>query len=247
VESGKTIGSPLQGHTDSVRSVAFSPDGSHIVSGSRDRTVRIWNAHTGEQIQNGRVSSIAAFSTSQRVASAHSDGTVQIRDLETGQLTAASLIGDMAYTSSVAVSSDDRHIAAVDSNGKVCLWDVESRRLLSHAETTFSGPTSLSFSPNCTQLILSRYDGSIFRLDITDGNLKSVGTPTSPLLPQDDNTVSFDTKNGWQRGGDKSDAALHWFPFEDPDAGLWAYVDGKLIRSDGGDSVTIFGVGGDSS
>jgi hypothetical protein len=42
-------------------------------------------------------------------------------------------------------------------------------------------------------------------------------------------------RKGWQRGSDQSDAALHWFPFEDPDTGLWAYVDGKLIKSDGGD------------
>lgn len=37
-------GRPLQGHTDSVVSVAFSPDCSHIVSGSEDKTIRIWNA-----------------------------------------------------------------------------------------------------------------------------------------------------------------------------------------------------------
>ena len=35
------------GHSDYVRSVCFSPDGSRIVSGSDDKTVRIWNAVTG--------------------------------------------------------------------------------------------------------------------------------------------------------------------------------------------------------
>ncbi|KAE9397806.1 hypothetical protein BT96DRAFT_61753 [Gymnopus androsaceus JB14] len=41
------IGEPLQGHTDHVRSVTFSPDGRRIVSGSDDQTVRIRNAETG--------------------------------------------------------------------------------------------------------------------------------------------------------------------------------------------------------
>jgi WD40 repeat protein len=38
----------LKGHTDWVTSVAFSQDGSQVVSGSRDKTVRIWNVTTGD-------------------------------------------------------------------------------------------------------------------------------------------------------------------------------------------------------
>jgi len=40
----------LEGHTDWVNSVAFSPDGKQIVSGSNDRTVRRWDAATGQQL-----------------------------------------------------------------------------------------------------------------------------------------------------------------------------------------------------
>ena len=44
------IGAPLTGHNDLVSSVAFSPDGKRIVSGSHDMTVRIWDAATGQPI-----------------------------------------------------------------------------------------------------------------------------------------------------------------------------------------------------
>ena len=41
----------LSGHADSVRSVGFSADGSKVVSGCEDNTVKIWNADSGEVIQ----------------------------------------------------------------------------------------------------------------------------------------------------------------------------------------------------
>ena len=41
----------LRGHSDSVWSVSYSPDGKHIVSGSRDRTVKIWDAQSGEEVR----------------------------------------------------------------------------------------------------------------------------------------------------------------------------------------------------
>ena len=48
----------LEGHTDSVGSVAFSPDSQLLASGSGDRTVRLWNPATGEQLQKLEVSAI---------------------------------------------------------------------------------------------------------------------------------------------------------------------------------------------
>ena len=41
----------LTGHSDFVESVAYSPDGKHIVSGSRDNTVKIWDAQSGEEVR----------------------------------------------------------------------------------------------------------------------------------------------------------------------------------------------------
>ena len=44
--TGETVAGPFTGHTDWIRSVAFSPDGQRVVSGSHDGTIRVWNVST---------------------------------------------------------------------------------------------------------------------------------------------------------------------------------------------------------
>ena len=40
----------LEGHTSEVLSVAFSPDGTRVVSGSLDRLVKVWDVETGAEV-----------------------------------------------------------------------------------------------------------------------------------------------------------------------------------------------------
>ncbi|MEO2033391.1 MAG: hypothetical protein ABGZ35_15040 [Planctomycetaceae bacterium] len=73
----------LNGHTDRVVSVSFSPDGKQIVSGSADRTAQLWNAETGrEQLTlKGHTDTVVSVSFSpdgKRIASGRYDGTVKV-------------------------------------------------------------------------------------------------------------------------------------------------------------------------
>src|SRR6187431_2797383 len=75
-------GSLSPGHTASVTSVSFSPDGRRIVSGSYDNTVRVWDAATGQPVGQpftGHTKSVSGVSFSpdgKRIVSSSNDGTV---------------------------------------------------------------------------------------------------------------------------------------------------------------------------
>ncbi|KAE9385618.1 hypothetical protein BT96DRAFT_791075, partial [Gymnopus androsaceus JB14] len=81
----------LQGHADRVISVAFSPDGKRIVSGSDDKSVRIWNAETGRQEgdplegHTDWVTSVAFSPDGKRIVSGSDDNSVRIWNAETGR------------------------------------------------------------------------------------------------------------------------------------------------------------------
>jgi WD40 repeat protein len=71
----------LKGHTHSVRSVAFSQDGSRVASGSNDQTVRIWNVTTGKvkaelKGHTDLVNSVAFSQDGEQVVSGSDDKTV---------------------------------------------------------------------------------------------------------------------------------------------------------------------------
>ena len=81
----------LEGHTSSVYSVAFSSDGKTVASGSKDKTIKIWDSSTGKLIRtltghSQPVNSVAFSSDGKTVASGSDDKTIKIWDSSTGKL-----------------------------------------------------------------------------------------------------------------------------------------------------------------
>jgi WD40 repeat protein len=115
-----------KGHTAYVSSVAWSPDGRYIASGSGDRTVQIWNASSGKLALTYRghqtdVSALAWSKDGRYIASADINGIVQVWNPATGA-TLYTYRGHSDTVFAVAWSPDGTRIASASNDGTVQAW-----------------------------------------------------------------------------------------------------------------------------
>ena len=167
----------LRGHAGEVRSVAFSsPDGATVASGSSDHTVRLWDVATHEEVatleeHGGPVHSVTFSRDGGTLVSGAADGTVLLRDMETGN--AAGLTGHGSL-SSMALSPDGAILAAGYPDGTVRLWDAGTRTRVATLEGHTSGVNSVSFSTDGALLASGSWDQTVKLWDV--GTRELVGT-----------------------------------------------------------------------
>jgi len=126
VETQITTLHTLTGHTHIVSSLAMSQDGKLLLSGSRDRTIKIWQLETGQLIHtlNGHTEAINAIALSpdgQTIASASTDQTVKIWHTETGILL-TTFTGHTKPVTSIAFSPDGQTLASASTDKTIKIW-----------------------------------------------------------------------------------------------------------------------------
>lgn len=177
----------LVGHTGSVKTCAFSPNGSRIVSSSQDGTLKLWDAQTGAELATfaGAASArqACAFSPDgRRIVSAASWRELQLSDADTGAKL-ATLAGHADKLKAWAFSPDGRRIVSASEDKTLKLWDAQTGALLATLEGHTDSVEACAFS----------VDGKRMASGSQDKTLKLWDTQTGALLA----TLSGHTSRVW--------------------------------------------------
>lgn len=165
----------LSGHLDSVWSVALSSNGQILVSGSEDKTIKVWdfprrkllytlNRHTDT------VRSLAISGDGKTLASSSGDKTIALWNLQTGKLI-RTLTGHTSTVWSVAISNDGKTLVSGSQDDTIKVWNLHTgqlRRILyGHSGQVFS----VALSPDEKTFATAGSDRTIKVWDLQTGVL----------------------------------------------------------------------------
>jgi uncharacterized Zn finger protein (UPF0148 family) len=162
-------------HQKAVRTLAIDPNGNFLVSGSNDKTVKIWEISTGNLIKTaightGSAIALAISPTGELFASGSGDNTIKLWELKTGKLR-FTLRGHTGWVNALAFHPKGNILVSGGADKTIALWNLDTQELIG----TFYGHTStvrsLSISPQGNTLISGGNDNMIKIRNLLTGEL----------------------------------------------------------------------------
>jgi len=155
----------FSGHSGSVSSCAFSPDGRNILSASADKTLKMWDVRTGKEIftlkgHAGGVTSCAFSRNGKIIVSASHDKTLKIWDAESGKEINI-LKGHTNSVNACVFSRNGKIIVSASDDHTLKIWDVKTGKEI----RTLKGHTNVvwdcCFSPDGHKIASTSWDGTL--------------------------------------------------------------------------------------
>jgi RNA polymerase sigma factor (sigma-70 family) len=158
----------LKGHGDGVASIAFSPDGKALASGSLDKTVRIWDVATGDETRRLQGHELAvnavAYSPNGNLLASAEHGVIRLWDAATGKL-----VSTLHGSWPLAFSADGKRLASGGPKANIFLWDAKTGTKLRNWAADTILIRSLAFSPDGKVLASAGFNNAVRRWDTGSG------------------------------------------------------------------------------
>ena len=135
------------GHSAAAVSVAFSPDGRFMISGSDDQTVKLWEVSTGREIRTfkgigSNVTAVAFSPDGLAALSGYMNGTLALWEVSTGQKMISIKTHSRTWIQEVAFSADGQKLISCGNDRNVKVYHVSSGMLIK----SFGGKQGTMFS-----------------------------------------------------------------------------------------------------